>query len=312
MKSSKAEILARTYPTVVMAVLSVALTASDAAAKLNVVATLPDLASIAQAIGGDKADVKCIGKPNEDPHYIQAKPSFIVTLNNADVLVENGLELEIGWLPALIDQTRNSKIRTGAPGLVVAAEGVPLLEIPTEPVTRAQGDVHPGGNPHFSIDPENGKIMAKNIAEGLVRSDPADEATFRANLAALLTRINDAETACVAAMAPYRGTRVVTYHKSLTYFCQRFGLEEVATIEPKPGIPPSPSHITDLIAVMKQQNVKLILMEPWHEMRTPELVAKETGAKLVEFPAQVGGSPEITDYPSLCGSITSRVIDALK
>ncbi|HXC50301.1 MAG TPA: metal ABC transporter substrate-binding protein [Candidatus Limnocylindrales bacterium] len=297
---------------VVLAALAMLACGRDAQAKLNVVATLPDLAAIAQAIAGDKADVKCIGKPNEDPHYIQAKPSFIVTLNNADVLIQNGLDLEIGWLPALVDQTRNAKIRAGAPGLVTAAEGVPLLEIPTAPVTRAEGDVHPGGNPHFSIDPENAKIMAKNIAGGLARVDPADSAVFQANLETLLARIQDSETACLQAMEPYRGTKVVTYHKSLTYFCQRFGLTEVGTIEPKPGIPPSPSHITDLIELMKRENVKLILMEPWHERRTPDLVAQQTGAKVVEFAAQVGGSADIPDYPALCRSITTQLVDALK
>jgi len=295
--------------TVLLAATSLA-TAADA--KLNVVATLPDLGAIAQAIAGDKADIKVIGKSNEDPHYVQAKPSFIVTLNNADVLIQNGLDLEIGWLPALVDQTRNSKIRSGAPGLVTAADGIPLLEVPNEPVTRAMGDVHPGGNPHFSIDPENGKIMAKNIADGLARVDPADSALFQANLATLLAKISDSENACLAAMAPYKGTKVVTYHKSLTYFCQRFGLTEVGTVEPKPGIPPSPSHITELIDLMKRENVKLILMEPWHERRTPDLVAQQTGAKVVEFAAQVGGAPDITDYPSLCKSITSQVVAALK
>ncbi len=295
-----------------LVLVSVLALAQAADAKLSVVATLPDLAALAQAVAGDKADVKCIGKPNEDPHYVQAKPSFIVTLNNADLLIENGLDLEIGWLPALVDQTRNGKIRAGGGGVVVAAEGVPLLEIPTEPVTRAMGDVHPGGNPHFSIDPENAKIMARNIGEGLVRASPQDADFFRANLEALLARIDQAETECVAAMAPYRGTKVVTYHKSLTYFCRRFGLSEVDTIEPKPGIPPSPSHITDLIDEMKREGVKLILMEPWHERRTPDMVATQTGARVVEFPAQVGGDADIPDYPSLCKSITTRVIAALK
>jgi zinc/manganese transport system substrate-binding protein len=286
--------------------------APPAHATLNVVATLPDLASLATEIGGDAVTVKCIGKPNEDPHYVQAKPSFIVTLNNADVLVENGLELEIGWLPALVDQTRNEKIRVGAPGRIVAADGVPLLEIPTEAVTRAMGDVHPGGNPHFSIDPENGKIMAKNIAEGLSRVAPEKAADFHANLDKLLARIDQAEAACLKTMEPYRGSKVVTYHKSLSYFCRRFGLVEVGTVEPKPGIPPSASHVTEMIAQMKSDNVRLILMEPWHERRTPDTVAEQTGAKVVEFPAQVGGEPEITDYPALCGVIVAHVTAALK
>jgi zinc/manganese transport system substrate-binding protein len=279
--------------------------------KLNVVATLPDVAAIARDIGGDKVTVVSVGKPNEDPHFVQAKPSFIVTLNKADLLIENGLELEIGWLPALLDQTRNAKIRVGGPARVVAAEGVPLLEVPTEPVTRAMGDVHPGGNPHFMLDPERGKIVAKNVAEGLIRVAPEYAEEFRANLAKLDKRIDDAEAECQKMIAPYRGTKVVTYHKSMTYFCQRFGLDEINTVEPKPGIPPSPSHVAALIDQMKRENVRLILMEPWHERRQPDLVAQRTGAKVVEFPPQVGGAPDVPDYPSLCIGIVTRVVAAL-
>jgi len=285
---------------------------SPACAKLEVVATLPDLAAIARAIGGDRVHVTCIGRPNEDPHYIQAKPSFIVTLNKADLLVENGLDLEIGWLPALVDQTRNAKIRVGGPGLVVAADGVPLLDVPSQPVTRAMGDVHPGGNPHFMLDPDRGRIVAQNVYNGLARVDPAGIDSFRANLERLQKQIEESARECDSMMAPYRGTAAVTYHRSLTYFCQRFGLVEVDTVEPKPGIPPSPSHITDLIAEIKQHRVKLILMEPWHEHRTPDLVAEQTGAKVVELPVQVGSAPDAGDYPSLCKAIVSRVTAALQ
>ena len=281
-------------------------------AKLNVVATLPDLAAIAHDVGGDFVTVTSIGKPNEDPHYVQAKPSYVVTLNKADLLIENGLDLEIGWLPALVDQTRNAKIRPGAPGRVVASAGVQLLDVPQEAVTRAMGDVHPGGNPHFMLDPDRASVVARNVYEGLARVSPADADAFRQNLEALLARIAAATKECETTMAPYRGTKVVTYHKSLTYFCRRFGLDEIDTIEPKPGIPPSPSHMADLIAEMKQQRAKLVLMESWHERRTPDLVAGETGAKVLELPVQVGAESNIPDYPSLCKAITSRVADALR
>ena len=283
-----------------------------AQAELHVVATLPDLAAMARDIGGDLVSVISIGKPNEDPHFVQAKPSFIVALNKADLLIENGLELEIGWLPALVDQTRNARIRVGAPGRVVAADGVPLLEVPAEPVTRAMGDVHPGGNPHFLIDPERGKIVASHICENLIRIAPKYGEVFRANLEKLFKQIDEEEGACQKWMEPYRGTKVVSYHRSLTYFCQRFGLEEVDTVEPKPGIPPTPSHVAGLIDQMKREHVKLILMEPWHERRTPDLIAQQTGAKVVEFATQVGGAPDIPDYPSLCKGIVSRVVAALE
>jgi zinc/manganese transport system substrate-binding protein len=285
---------------------------SVARATLEVVATLPDLAALARAVGGDRVNVTCIGRPNEDPHYVQAKPSFIVTLNKADLLIENGLDLEIGWLPALVDQTRNAKIRPGAPGVVVAADGVPLLDVPSQPVTRAMGDVHPGGNPHFMLDPDRGRLVAQNIYNALVRVDPSGTEVFRANLEQLLRQIEESAAQCDSMMAPYRGTKVVTYHRSLAYFCRRFGLEEVDTVEPKPGIPPSPSHITDLIAGMRQHGAKLILMEPWHEHRTPDLVADQTGAKVVELPVQVGSAPDASDYPSLCKAVVSRVTAALR
>lgn len=303
---------ARAAAPAILAVLLGVMWPAAAHAKLQVVATLPDLAAIARDVGGDRVDVTCIGKPNEDPHYVQAKPSFIVTLNKADVLIENGLDLEIGWLPALVDQTRNTKIRPGTPGRIVAATGMPLIEIPTEAVTRAMGDVHPGGNPHFMLDPERGRVAAQTIADGLSRVSPADADAFRANLANLVKRIDESEASCKASIEPYRGTKVVTYHKSLTYFCQRFGLEEVDNIEPKPGIPPSPSHLGDLISEIKQNGAKLILMEPWHERRSPDLVAQQAGVKVVEVPAQVGAQSDIPDYPALCKAIVARVVEALK
>ena len=284
----------------------------SAHAKINVVASLPDLGSMARDIGGDKVEVTVIGKPTEDPHFVQAKPSFIVTLNRADLLIEQGLELEIGWLPALVEQTRNPKIRVGAPGLVVAAEGVPLLEVPTMPVTRAMGDIHPGGNPHFTLDPERGKIVAKNICDGLIRVAPKYAEEFRANLAKLNQRIDTSLAEAQKILAPYRGAKVVAYHKSLNYFEERFGLVEVNNVEPKPGIAPSPSHIAALIEQMKSENVKLILMEVWHERRTPDLVAQKTGAKVVEIPANVGGNPDAPDYPSLCVAMAKRIAEAIK
>jgi ABC-type Zn uptake system ZnuABC Zn-binding protein ZnuA len=174
------------------------------------------------------------------------------------------------------------------------------------------GDVHPGGNPHFMLDPQRGKVVAKNIADGLIRVSPKDADTFRANLDKLDQRIDAAEAECQSAMAPYRGTKVVTYHKSLTYFSAHFGLDAVDTVEPKPGIPPSPSHVTELIDEVKAKDVKLILMEPWHERRTPDLVAEQTGAKVVEFPTQAGGDSDIPDYPSVCKGIVSRITKALK
>jgi zinc/manganese transport system substrate-binding protein len=281
-------------------------------AKLNVVATLPDLASMARDIGGDQITVTVLGKPAEDPHYIQPKPSYIVALNKADVLIENGLELEVGWLPALLDQTRNTKIRTGAPGRVVAAEGVPVRGVPTGPVTREMGDVHPGGNPHFLLDPECGKIVARNIAAVLKRAAPDKAAAFDDGLAKLLARIDAAQAEAGKLLAPFRGAKVVTFHKSFPYFVERYGLVVVGTVEPKPGIPPAPAHLAALGDRMQADGVKVILQEQWHETRTPTLAAKKSGASVVVVPTQTGGDPAATDYPATVKLLAEKVAAALK
>lgn len=281
-------------------------------AKLYVVTTTPDLASMAQAIGGDRVVVTCIGKPSEDPHYIQPKPSFIVALNRADVLVLVGMDLEIGWLPALLGQTRNAKIRPGASGYVDASVGIPPLDVPTEPVTRATGDVHPLGNPHYLLDPEAGKIAARNIAAGLKRAAPAAAAVFDAGLAKLLAEIDAAQAHAQQQLAPFRGAKLVTYHRSFTYFAARYGLEIIAQIEPKPGIPPSPSHLVKVAEQMRQAGVKVILQEPWHERRTADLLAKQTGARVLVVPVQTGGDPAAVDYPSTVKLLAEKLAGTLR
>jgi zinc/manganese transport system substrate-binding protein len=272
-------------------------------AKLNVVATLPELAAIAREVGGNQVDVTCIGKPGEDPHFVQAKPSFIVTLNKADMLVINGLDLEVGWAPALLDQTRNAKIRPGGSGFVIAADNIPVLEVPTAPVTRAMGDVHPSGNPHYLLDPQRAKIAAQNICDGFTRAAPASAEVFRANLAKFDQRVDEV----LARWPNFHGTKVVTYHKSLSYLADRFGLNVINTIEPKPGIPPSPAHLTSLIEQMKAENCHLILTEVWHERRTPDLVAQKTEAKVIELP-----KPSPNDYLAAFDTIVKQLTEALK
>jgi len=281
-------------------------------AKLNVVATLPDLGSLARDIGGDQVTVTVLGKPSEDPHYIQPKPSYIVALNKTDVLIENGLELEVGWLPALLDQTRNAKIRPGAFGCVNASGGVPVRDVPTGVVDRSQGDVHPGGNPHYLLDPEAGKIAARNIAAGLKQSAPGQAAVFDDRLAKLLARIDAAQVDAQKLLAPFRGAKIVTFHKSFPYFVERYGLVVVGTVEPKPGIPPSPAHLAALGDRMKADGVKVILQEQWHETRTTALAAKKSGATVVVLPTQTGGDPAATDYPATVRLLAEKVAAALR
>ena len=284
----------------------------SADARLNVVATLPDYGAIAEEIGGDKVKVTSLAKGTEDPHFIDARPSFLRILNQADVLLEGGAEMEIGWLPALVNNARNPKILGDAPGHVLMSQGIRLLDVPSAPVDRSMGDVHPGGNPHFAHDPVNGKIIAAQLAEVFGTLDPANAALYRANLKKFDERIDQKLAEWTKLMEPYRGTKVVTYHKSYEYFAARFGLEIVGQIEPKPGLEPSPTHINSLIPRMKEAGAKLVMIEPNRPRKTPRYVADAIGAKLVIVPGMVGGHEKIKDYLSLFDYDVAQITAALK
>jgi zinc/manganese transport system substrate-binding protein len=280
--------------------------------KLNVVTTTEDLAAIAREIGGDRMTVEAIARGYQDPHFVEAKPSFILKLQKADVLIVVGRELEIGWLPPLIQQSRNSKIQPGSQGYLDASQGAAILEIPTGNITRAMGDVHPQGNPHYWMDPENGKRIAKQIADKLSEIRPADRAYFQQRLADFNTRLDAAEQRWLAQMAPYKGTKVVTYHRSFPNFAERFGLDIVGYVEPKPGIPPTPQHTLDLINEMKRQNIKIILVEPYFDLKTPNAIGRETGAQVLVMPPSVGGTKEVTDYFKLFDYDINLLVEAIK
>jgi len=281
-------------------------------AKLNVVASTPDLGSIAAEIGRERVEVSSLAKGTEDPHFVDAKPSFIRILNQADVLIEGGADLEVGWLPPLILNARNPKIQLGTPGRIIAADVIRLIEVPTGPLDRALGDVHPFGNPHFTLDPLNGKLIAERIKERLCMLSVADCPLFTANAKQFEDKIDSRLALWQKQMAPLRGTKVVTYHKSFSYLAERFGLRVVNTIEPKPGIPPSASHVRDLVAQMKAEGVKLILLEPNKERKTPTFLAQETGAKVAFAPSMVGGAKEAGDYPALFEYIVKTMLEAMK
>jgi ABC-type Zn uptake system ZnuABC Zn-binding protein ZnuA len=284
----------------------------SAQAKLNVVATLPDFGAIAQEIGGDKIKVTSIAKGTEDPHFVDAKPSYIRVLNQADALLEGGAELEIGWLPPLVNGARNSKILGDAPGHVILSRGIRLLEVPTGPVDRSMGDVHPLGNPHYWLDPANGKIIASAVAQTLSKLDPANAPYFAANLQKFNETLDKKIPEWTKMLEPYRGTKVVTYHKSLTYFLERFGFELAGTIESKPGIEPSPSYINALIPRLKSEGVKLVLVEPFRPRKMPTTVAQAIGAKLLLIPASVNGHENVKDYISLFDFDVAQIAAALK
>lgn len=280
-------------------------------AKLNIVATTSDLGAIAREIGKDKVDVTSIAKPTEDPHFVDAKPSFIVKLNKADMLIDGGLQLEIGWLPPLVNSARNQKILPGNPGYLVASAGIPVLETPTS-LDRAMGDVHPFGNPHFMLDPSNGKIVATQICDRLCQNDVGNCTYYKDNLNDFVIRLDQKISVWQKSLEPFRGTKIVTYHKTFPYFAKRFNLNVVETLEPKPGIPPSPTHINNIIPMMKKEGVKLILIEQFRERKIPEFVAAQTGAKVIILPIMVGGLKETDDYLTLFDYNINLIVSALK
>jgi ABC-type Zn uptake system ZnuABC Zn-binding protein ZnuA len=288
------------------------LSAAAAHAKLNVVATLPDFGSIAEEIGEDNIKVTVIARGTEDPHFVDARPSFIRVLNQADVLLESGAELELGWLPPLVNNARNAKILPGGKGHLLMSRGISLLEVPTGPIDRSMGDVHPAGNPHYWLDPANGKIMAATLAEAFSRLDPANADTYQGNLRRFNERLDKRLAEWTRSMAPLRGKKVVTYHKSFDYLLKRFGLELSGTIEPRPGIEPSPTHINALVGRMKEESAALLMIEPYRPRRTPEYVAKSTGVPLLLLPEKVGGHEKAKDYLSLFDYNVSQITSALK
>jgi ABC-type Zn uptake system ZnuABC Zn-binding protein ZnuA len=290
------------------------LTAAPAHAqnKPYVVTATEDLAAIAREVGGDRITVESIARGYQDPHFVEAKPSFILKLQKADLLVVIGRELEIGWLPPLIQQSRNAKIQPGAANYLDASLQARILDIPQGQITRAMGDVHPLGNPHYWLDPENGKVIAREISEKLGQLRPADRAFFGQRLSDFTNRLSEAEKRWLAAMAPYKGTRVVTYHRSYTNFADRFGVEVIGYVEPRPGIPPSPQHTLDVINEMKRQNVRLVLVEPYFDLKTPNAIGRATGAEVLVMPPSVGGVKEVTDYFKLFDYDINLFITALK
>ncbi|HJQ11909.1 MAG TPA: metal ABC transporter substrate-binding protein [Gemmatimonadaceae bacterium] len=289
---------------------AVCFVSTQAAAQLKVVATTPDLASVAREIGGDKVNVVALAKPTEDPHFVDAKPSFIVTLNRADALIEGGAELELGWLPPLLENSRNSRVAAGAPGRIVASEGIRLLEIPTS-FDRSKGDIHSLGNPHFMIDPAAAKVVARNIATHFVQLDPKNAATYNANLARFNSRLDAKLAQWQQELAPYRGAKIVTYHRDFIYFAQRFGLSIVDELEPKPGIAPSPAHLAQVIGEMKRDNAKVILVQPFQNRKTAETVARQTGATVIDAPQQPGAASNTSSYFDNMDNLVHAIARAL-
>ena len=288
------------------------LPASPARAALNVVATTSDMAAIAQEVGGDRIKVSALAKGYQDPHFVEAKPSFVLILNKADLLIVVGRDLESAWLPALITQSRNAKIQPGGNGYLDPSTTARILEIPTGTITRAMGDVHALGNPHDWLDPENGRRVAKAIKDRLSQMDAANAAYYAQRETDFGRRLTEAQQRWKTQMAPYKGLKVITYHRSWANFAEAFGLDVVGYVEPKPGIPPTPQHTLDVINAMKAQNVKLIVVEPYFDLKTPKSIASKSGARVLVLPPSVGGIPEASDYFKLFDTDVALLLDAIK
>jgi len=282
-----------------------------AVAKLNVVATTPDLGALAQEIGGNKIDLVTLAKPTEDPHFVDAKPSYIVKLNRADALIEGGAELEVGWLPALLEGARNAKLEAGKPGRIQASEGISLLEVPSA-LDRSKGDIHAAGNPHFMTDPMNGKIVAEHIANSFCQLDPKSCDYFKANLKQFKDKLNAKMPEWEKLVAPEKGKPVVTYHNYWVYFAQRFGMPMDIYLEPKPGIPPTPAHLAEVITKMKTDNIKIIAIQPYQNRKTAETVASHTSAVVVDFPSFPGGTPETQTYLGWIDVLVKSLVKAFE
>jgi ABC-type Zn uptake system ZnuABC Zn-binding protein ZnuA len=278
---------------------------------LNIVTSTEDLAALTREVGGDRVKVESIARGYEDPHVVEPKPSHILKLLHADVLVVVGRDLEIGWLPPLIRQSRNARVQPGAGGYLDASLTARVLEVPTGPVTRAMGDVHAMGNPHYWLDPANGRSVAMAVTQKLSERRPVDAAYFNARFTDFDRRLRAAEQRWDAMMAPYRGVKVVTYHRTWSNFVERFGLEVIGYVEPRPGIPPSASHTLNLVREMQEQRVRIILVEPYFDPKLPSAIARQAGASVVTLTPSVGGAPAATDYFTLFDHNLSLVINAL-
>jgi zinc/manganese transport system substrate-binding protein len=283
--------------------------ALPAAAQVRVVATFTDLADIVKQIGGAHVQVSSLARPQDDFHLVTPRPSMALELSRAKLFVRVGMDLDL-WADDLLAAARNASILRGASGYVDCSVGVRKLEVPTGRVDPSMGDIHIYGNPHYLFDPANAKIAARNILEGLKRVDPANAQEYQRRYEAFVQRVDEHLNRWHQILAPYKGTLVVVYHKSLPYFLQRFGLQELATVEPKPGIPPSPGYLREVIARMKNTGCKVILIEHFRPRRFPDAIARETGAKVVVLPAAVGAEGT-TDYFSMIDAMVNRIAAAL-
>ena len=281
--------------TLAVALVVVASLAGGTERKLRVVTTIPDLTALAQAVGGDLADVETLTRGTQNAHEAEVRPTMMLKLRRADVLVENGLELE-AWADVAVNGANNPNIVRGSAGRIDISRGLPILEVPTVRVDRSMGDVHPLGNPHYSLDPGFAPTITQNILEGFSRLAADGRPTFERNRQAFLDQLNEAMTRWTKTLEPFRGAKVVVYHPQWIYFLNRFGLVQAATLEDRPGIPASPGHLVRVIQQMKAERIKVIIVEPWNDRKLAERVAQEAGAKAIVLASMVGGVKGADSY----------------
>lgn len=298
------------YPTLVLRhvlPLLLILCASQPAAgrPLRVVVAVSDLGAIAHEILGPNATITVLAKATQDPHFVDARPSLILDLNRADAICVMGLDYEVGWLPVLLQGARNAALQKGAPGYIDTSTMITPLDVPRGPIDRSMGDIHPGGNPHFTLDPRNGVRIARGLALRFAAIDPAGKATYQKNAEAFAHRLEGKIADWERLLAPFRGAPVVTYHRSFVYLLTWLGLVETATIEPKPGIPPNPAYVAQLIQHMRAQHVRIILQERWYPSSTAALIGQSAGGKVVLVDGMSTGDSYIDHIDQLVHAMAS-------
>jgi zinc/manganese transport system substrate-binding protein len=285
---------------------------SRATAAVKVVTTTQGLAALAREVGGDKVKVESLSRGIQDPHFVDANPMLAVKLRNADLLIDVGLDLEIGWLPPLVNQSRNGDIQPGGSRRLTAAAAVPVLDVPTGPVSRAQGDLHPGGNPHFLSDPRRAEKVATAIAARLSTIDAGSASYYAQRLQDFRKRLAADEGRWQRELAPVKGRKLLTRHRTLTYFLDWSGLLSAGELEPRPGVPPPPGHLADLVGVAQREGVKAISVENYYDTKSAEVVARHAGAKIVQIPGDVGGEPGLDTYEKYMDAIVKRLAGAVR
>lgn len=295
-----------------VAALAVGLGPAPAHAALRVVTSIETFADLARRVGGDRVEVRALSRGSMDPHFVEARPNLQVALNRADLLVHVGLDLEIGWLPPLVVAARNPRIQLGQPGNLDASAQIEPLDLPTTKVDRSMGDIHPRGNPHYWLVPDNADIIAGEIAARLKQLDPAGAAAYDANLAAFRKQLAARRDAWQKQAAPLRGLKVVTFHKSWSYLSRWLGLVEIGYVEPKPGIPPPLSHVAQLVGQMRAQGAKVVMLESFYSRNTAEVVARQAGGRLAVLPSDVGATPDASDYFRLVDEVLRLLAEAAR